>query len=74
MEQVFHAPQDIIGVQHCVFGNLLQPISTMAEDISECPREHAHLAMEGDHTAKGFGGFALYLFDQAEAIIITPFP
>eukprot|EP01035_Chromulina_nebulosa_P064146 gene64146-87740_t len=52
LKHVLKTAQDIIGVQHCVFGDLTQAIGTMRHDVGQSAREHAHLAMEGNHAAE----------------------
>ena len=52
VEDVLKAPQDVIGVEHRVLGDLLQAIGAVAEDVGERAREHAHLAVECDHPSE----------------------
>jgi hypothetical protein len=37
VEHVFEAPQNVIGVQHGIFGDLLQSVRAVAQDVSESP-------------------------------------
>ena len=81
IEHIVQAAQDVIGVEHGIFGNLLQPVRPVAEDIGERPREHAHLAMERGHSAEVlqrpaemFLGelFRVLFLDQVDDAVLGP--
>ena len=51
VEHVVKATKNIVGVEHGILGNLTQAVGTVAHDIAERPRKHAHLAMKRGHAA-----------------------
>ena len=71
VEHVLEAAEDVIGVEHGILGDLLQPIGTVAEDIGERAGEHARLPMKGDHPPKGIGMLLdrILLLDEMEASV-----
>src|SRR6185369_14283006 len=73
IQNVFEAAQDVVGVEHRIFRDLLEAVRPMAEDVGQRTREHAHLAVEGDHPAEGAsmmlaGGFLLH---QTELVAVA---
>ena len=68
IQHIFEAAQQVVGVEHGVFGDLFQAIRAMAHHIGKRAGKHAHLAMKGDHPAKA--GFVMifcrFFLDQHE--------
>ena len=54
----------VVGRQHRVLGGLPQSVRAMRENEAQRAHEHAHLAVEGAHTAKRRGAFDM--FDEAQ--------
>ena len=71
VEHVFEAAQDVVGVEHRILGDLLQAVGAVAEDVGQRAGEHAHLAVEGDHSAEGVGMLlaGILFLDQLEAAV-----
>jgi hypothetical protein len=71
VEHVLEASQDVVGVEHRVFGDLLQSVGAVAEDVGERAGEHAHLAVERGHASKRLrmrvGG--IFFFDNSVAAV-----
>ena len=68
VEHIFQTAQYIISVEHGILGHLAQPICTVAHDIGERTREHAHLAVKGAHATEALGMFLrrFGFLDQAD--------
>ena len=64
--------QQIVGVQHCILRNILQPIGSVHGDVGEGADEAAaEMSVEGFHASDGFGGLDEAI--QRRRLIVTFF-
>ena len=52
IKHIFEAAQDIVGVEHCIFGHLAQTVCTMRHDVRQRAGKHTHLAVESGHASE----------------------
>ena len=71
VEHVVERAQHVVGVEHRVLGDLLQPVRAMAEHIGQRAGEHAHLAVERGHAAEAVRMILArgLLLDQADMAV-----
>ena len=69
--QIVHPVQllaDVIGVEHCVFSGLPQPVRSVGQDVGQCADKHAHVAVKGANPAHGFGTVVVPVFRAVLAL------